>query len=178
MHQDDLSGRLLAQQAAGGDKWEVVESKAVWPDGAALWPEKFDAGALARIKANTTSKDWVALYQQEPTPDEGTYFKDEWFSPYVGEAPTFMNVYGASAISSSSRARRSEVSCNDGAFAVGVVADAPPAITKEAPAAPNAGKVILRRVRFETRFACAIVGPPMPASRSQDTRPGHVDFMT
>ena len=96
MHQDDLSGRLLAQQAAGGDKWEVVELKAVSPDGAALWPEKFDAGALARIKANTTAKDWVALYQQEPTPDEGTYFKDEWLFPYVGEAPTFMNVYGGS----------------------------------------------------------------------------------
>src|SRR5215472_16492372 len=31
MHQDDLSGRLLAQQAAGGDQWTVVELKAVSP---------------------------------------------------------------------------------------------------------------------------------------------------
>ena len=31
MHQDDLSGRLLAQQAAGGDRWEVVELKALSP---------------------------------------------------------------------------------------------------------------------------------------------------
>jgi len=96
MHQDDLSGRLLAQQAAGGDKWEVVELKAVTPDGAALWPEKFDAAALARIKANTTAKDWSALYQQEPTPDTGSYFRDEWLFPYVGDPPPFMNVYGAS----------------------------------------------------------------------------------
>jgi predicted phage terminase large subunit-like protein len=96
MHQDDLSGRLLAQQAAGGDKWEVVELKAVSPDGVALWPEKFDAAALARIKANTTAKDWAALYQQEPTPDEGTYFKDEWLFPYVGDPPSCMNVYGGS----------------------------------------------------------------------------------
>jgi len=36
-----------------------------------------------------------------------------------------------------------EVSCNDGTFAVGAVADAPPAITKDTPAAPNAGKAIL-----------------------------------
>jgi hypothetical protein len=43
MHQDDLSGRLLAQQAAGGDRWEVVELKAVSASGEALWPEKFDA---------------------------------------------------------------------------------------------------------------------------------------
>jgi hypothetical protein len=69
-HQDDLCGRLLAQQAAGGDKWTVVELKAVSPDGSALWPEKFDADALARIKANTTAKDWAALYQQEPTAEE------------------------------------------------------------------------------------------------------------
>ena len=75
MHQDDLSGRLLAQQAAGGDKWEVVELKATSPDGTALWPEKFDAHALARIKANTTAKDWAALYQQEPTPDTGSIFQ-------------------------------------------------------------------------------------------------------
>jgi hypothetical protein len=29
MHEDDLCGRLLAQQAAGGDKWEVVELPAI-----------------------------------------------------------------------------------------------------------------------------------------------------
>ena len=96
MHQDDLSGRLLSQQAAGGDTWEVVELKAIAPDGAVLWPEKFDAYALARIKANTTAKDWAALYQQEPTPDTGSYFKDEWLFPYVGDPPEFVNVYGGS----------------------------------------------------------------------------------
>jgi hypothetical protein len=29
MHEDDLCGRLLAQQAAGGDTWEVVELPAI-----------------------------------------------------------------------------------------------------------------------------------------------------
>src|SRR5262249_36972399 len=96
MHQDDLSGRLLAQQAAGGDRWEVVELKAMSADGGALWPEKFDLAALERIKRNTTAKDWSALYQQEPTAEEATYFKDEWLFPYVGDSPAFMNVYGAS----------------------------------------------------------------------------------
>jgi hypothetical protein len=46
-HQDDLQGRLLAQQAAGGDQWTVVELKALSPSGEALWPEKFDRDALA-----------------------------------------------------------------------------------------------------------------------------------
>jgi hypothetical protein len=38
MHEDDLCGRLLAQQAAGGDKWEVVELPAINDAGEALWP--------------------------------------------------------------------------------------------------------------------------------------------
>ena len=96
MHQDDLSGRLLAQQAAGGDQWEVVELKAVSPDGEALWPEKFDEAALARIKRNITPQDWAALYQQEPTQEIGTLFRDEWIKPYLGEVPKFMSKYGAS----------------------------------------------------------------------------------
>jgi hypothetical protein len=52
----------------------------------------------------------------------------------------------------------SGLSCNGGTFAVGALADAPPAIAKETPAAPNDGKAILRRFRFEVRFAFAIVG--------------------
>jgi predicted phage terminase large subunit-like protein len=96
MHQDDLSGRLLAQQAAGGDKWEVVELKAMSPSGEPLWPEKFDAEALERIKRNITAQDWAALYQQEPTAETRSYFKDEWLRPYLDNPPTFMSVYGGS----------------------------------------------------------------------------------
>ena len=33
MHEDDLCGQLLAQQAAGGDTWEVVELPAIKEDG-------------------------------------------------------------------------------------------------------------------------------------------------
>jgi predicted phage terminase large subunit-like protein len=96
MHHDDLSGRLLTQQAAGGDSWEVVELKAVSPSGEALWPEKFNEDALDRIKRNTSAQDWSALYQQEPTPDEGGYFKEAWLRPVFGELPPHMNYYGAS----------------------------------------------------------------------------------
>jgi predicted phage terminase large subunit-like protein len=95
MHHADLSGMLLDQQAAGGDRWTVVELKALSPSGEALWPEKFDAEALERIKRNTTAQDWSALYQQEPTPDEGAFFKQEWLRPVI-ELPEHMNYYGAS----------------------------------------------------------------------------------
>jgi hypothetical protein len=47
----------------------------------------------------------------------------------------------------------------DGAFAVGATAaDAPPAIAKDIPAAPHAGKAVFRRFRFEVCFARAISG--------------------
>jgi predicted phage terminase large subunit-like protein len=86
MHEDDLSGRLLAQQAAGGDKWEVVELKALSDDGEALWPEWYPVEGLARIRANSTPRYWSSLYQQNPTPDDGIYFKAEWLRPYT-QAP-------------------------------------------------------------------------------------------
>jgi len=62
-------------------------------------------------------------------------------------------------------AGRSEVSCNDGTFAVGAFPAAPPAITKDTPAAPNAGKPIRRRFRLEGCFIRAIVKPPVGARR-------------
>ena len=99
MHEDDLQGRLLAQQAAGGDHWEVLELPAISADGGALWPERYDLAALERIKANTLSRFWSALYQQEPTPDTGDYFRVEWLKPIAPSLipePRFLRVYGAS----------------------------------------------------------------------------------
>ena len=50
----------------------------------------------------------------------------------------------------------------DGAVAVGVVAaDAPPAIAKDIPAAPQTGKVIVGCFRFEAFFVRAMVEPPV-----------------
>lgn len=97
MHEDDLSGQLLAQQAAGGDTWEVVELKAIDDDGKALWEEDYPIEALERIRRNTQAVDWSSLYQQNPTPDEGTYFSRDWLRPYT-EVPDrkTLQIYGAS----------------------------------------------------------------------------------
>jgi predicted phage terminase large subunit-like protein len=97
MHEADLSGMLLSMQAAGGDKWEVVELKALSDDGKALWPEKYPVEALERIRRNTTPSDWSALYQQNPIPDEGQLFKLEWLKTY-DQAPDRdrLNIYGGS----------------------------------------------------------------------------------
>jgi predicted phage terminase large subunit-like protein len=75
-HEDDLAGRLLDQER---DQWEVLELPAINTQGKALWPEWYDETALARIKATIGPREWSALYQQQPQPDEGTFFKREWF---------------------------------------------------------------------------------------------------
>src|SRR6185312_7122864 len=50
-HEDDLAGRLLAQQGAGGEQWKVLSLPAVAKEddalgrkpGDPLWPEYFQA---------------------------------------------------------------------------------------------------------------------------------------
>lgn len=97
MHEDDLCGRLLAQQAAGGDRWEVVELPAISDAGEALWPDAYPLPALERIRKNSQARFWSALYQQRPAPDEGDYFKADWLKPY-DKAPDIktLRVYGGS----------------------------------------------------------------------------------
>jgi predicted phage terminase large subunit-like protein len=97
MHDEDLMGRLLDQQAAGGDRWDVVELPAIDDDGHALWEEAYPVAALERIKRNTQPRFWSALYQQRPTPDEGTYFQREWLRWYDEKpARSTLHIYGAS----------------------------------------------------------------------------------
>jgi predicted phage terminase large subunit-like protein len=83
MHEDDLVGRLLAEQETGGDKWEVVELPA--HINKPPWPERYNSEALARIKANTDRRQWSALYMQNPTPEDGTFFQRDWFRRYTPE---------------------------------------------------------------------------------------------
>jgi predicted phage terminase large subunit-like protein len=82
-HEDDLAGRLLEQEAKGGDKWRKLILPAILSDGTALWPQRYDVEALNRIKRAIGPRDFSALYQQEPSPDEGTFFKREWFERHT-----------------------------------------------------------------------------------------------
>lgn len=47
--------------------------------GEALHPERYNERMMRRIKANQLPRVWSALYQQNPVPDEGVYFKEEYF---------------------------------------------------------------------------------------------------
>lgn len=47
--------------------------------GEALHPERYDRTKLLRIKKTIPTRFWSALYQQNPVPDEGSYFTKDMF---------------------------------------------------------------------------------------------------
>jgi predicted phage terminase large subunit-like protein len=49
------------------------------PPDTCLHEERYPTDALKRIKANLQPRIWSALYQQNPVPDEGMYFRKEYF---------------------------------------------------------------------------------------------------
>lgn len=47
--------------------------------GEALHPSRYPTPMMENYRANMHPRIWSALYQQNPVPDEGMYFKTEWF---------------------------------------------------------------------------------------------------
>ncbi|PCI52556.1 MAG: hypothetical protein COB36_14785 [Alphaproteobacteria bacterium] len=94
-HEDDLAGRLLEAEKQGKDAWVHIDLPAINDKGEALWSAKYPIKNLERIRDNIGSRDWSALYQQKPSPDEGALFKREWFRYYT-EKPKHLNIYAAS----------------------------------------------------------------------------------
>lgn len=92
-HEDDLAGWLLS--AHSHEKWEVINLPAISEEGKPLWEEMYDLKTLEAIRDSIGMRDWNALYQQNPIPDAGEFFKREWFNFY-DVPPTGMYVYGAS----------------------------------------------------------------------------------
>lgn len=94
-HQDDLSGRLLEQMEAGGDQWEVLSLPAILSTGDALWPDRYPLERLEAIRNTLGPREWSALYMQRPQPDEGTYFRRDWFKTWTAR-PLSLRVFGTS----------------------------------------------------------------------------------
>ncbi len=92
-HESDLSGWLQDEHAHEG--WVLLNLPAIGDDGKALWPEQYDIEALERIKRALPGRDWSALYQQQPQPDEGTFFKREWLTEWTTK-PAHLSIYGTS----------------------------------------------------------------------------------
>ncbi len=105
-HEDDLAGRVLDEMAKGGEQWEVLSLPAIAegndPLGRApgewLWDDDYGYGQeLRRHKRDQTPRNWSALFQQRPAPEEGNYFREEWLRPSdVPPDPATLSVYGGS----------------------------------------------------------------------------------
>lgn len=115
-HESDLAGKLLPEGwngesgefvGYGGQKWTVLCLPAQArkndilgrKEGDWLWPEWFTPEFWENTKSVQTSQDarnWTSLYQQTPRPEEGIFFKRDWFKRYkLGEEPD-LSLYGAS----------------------------------------------------------------------------------
>ncbi len=92
-HEDDLSGWLLEEHADEG--WDILTLPAINDQDQALWPEQYPATALSRIRQMVGPRDWSALYQQRPAPEEGNFFLRDWFRTYETR-PQHLKIYGAS----------------------------------------------------------------------------------
>ena len=86
-HVDDLAGWLLREHVS--ENWKVISMPAIaesdegWrKPGDALWPERFDLEALARIREAIGNSAWQSLYQQRPVTPGGNVFKEAWFRRY------------------------------------------------------------------------------------------------
>lgn len=102
-HDDDLAGRLMEEQKTGGEQWEIISLPAIAKDndilgrapGARLWPEWFTEDMFRQ--AQLDPRAWSALYQQEPMPESGDFFKREWVRYYDTQPPLDeLRTYGAS----------------------------------------------------------------------------------
>lgn len=82
-HEDDVASRAIASEP---NRWTILRLPALAePDdplgrapGEALWPDRFDVDALNRIRTVMARREgdrsFEALYQQNPTPREGSLF--------------------------------------------------------------------------------------------------------
>ena len=85
-HEDDLGGRLDADELTGGDQWHRILLPAIaeFEDdplgrklGEALWPGWEDEAMLARKRKVVGEREWVAKYQQRPTAQAGAIFNPD-----------------------------------------------------------------------------------------------------
>ena len=89
----DLTARLLnAQSDPKADQWEVIEFPAILPNDKPLWPEYWKLEELEGVKAGLPIGKWNAQYQQNPTAEEGSIIKREWWQLWDKDLPPLHHV--------------------------------------------------------------------------------------
>lgn len=92
----DLIGTLMAEAANGADQWEVIDMPAIaragdWlgrAEGEPLDESLHTIEELQQVKRVMGSQRFAALFQQQPTPDEGALYLRDWLSNRYQGPPT------------------------------------------------------------------------------------------
>ena len=85
----DLTGRLVgAQKEVKADQWDLIEFPAIFPNsGKPCWPEYWKKDELLSVKASLNEQKWQAQWQQQPTSEEGSIIKREWWMKWESKTP-------------------------------------------------------------------------------------------
>lgn len=94
-HEADLVGNLIREMNEGGEQWKILNFEAIATadekyrkEGEALDPVRYPLDYLEKVKRTLGSREWLSLYQQKPTSDEGNLFERSWFKFYeIHELP-------------------------------------------------------------------------------------------
>lgn len=113
-HENDPAGRILPEKYNGESGWIAGRDGNDWyvlclpaeaernddplgrSKGERIWPEWFGPDHFAPFKR--IPRTWASLYQQRPAPEEGDYFRRDWWKWYPSpeERPKHLRYYGAS----------------------------------------------------------------------------------
>ena len=97
-HEDDLVGRLLKQMDTedGGDDWDHIRLPALAEpedplgraEGEPLWPDRYDADALAKQRVAVGPNDFAGLFQQRPVVAPAGAFEQQFeIGPQPDDGP-------------------------------------------------------------------------------------------
>ena len=114
-HEDDIVGRLVDQanehcNPESAKAWKVLHLRALIESptqsgedplhrlvGESLWPERFSAEHLRTIRDVSpplSIQSFGSIYQGDPSPEQGSYFKSEWLKTYTpAELPNNLRRY-------------------------------------------------------------------------------------
>ena len=80
----DLTSALIKAQANDkSDQWELIEFPAILPDNQPVWPEFWKLSELESVKASLSLQKWNAQWMQNPTAEEGSIIKREWWRKWT-----------------------------------------------------------------------------------------------
>ena len=81
----DMTAQLIRAQGKDplADQWEIVELPALMPSGEPCWPEFWSKHELEQVKASVPAYKWNAQYQQNPTAEELSILKREWWKKWT-----------------------------------------------------------------------------------------------